>query len=78
MPDGSLAGVPLPQLNASVSVLVGGQPADLLYAGPAPGQIAGLMQLNIRVPSSAPSGLAPLLVVAGDSASQPGVTLAVQ
>jgi uncharacterized protein (TIGR03437 family) len=78
MPDGSLAGVPLPQLNAAVRVLVGGQTADLLYAGPAPGQVAGLMQLNIRIPAGAPSGLASLLVVAGDNVSQPGVTLAVQ
>jgi uncharacterized protein (TIGR03437 family) len=78
VPDGSLAGAPLPQLTASVRVQVGGAAADVLYAGPAPGQIAGLMQINIRVPQSISTGLVALLVIAGDNPSQPGVTLAVQ
>jgi uncharacterized protein (TIGR03437 family) len=78
MTDGSLASVPLPILNASVGVLVDGTAADVLYAGPAPYEIAGLTQINIRIPATTPSGSAPLLVVAGGNASQPGVTLAVQ
>jgi uncharacterized protein (TIGR03437 family) len=78
MTDGSLAAAPLPRLNAAVRVLVGGAAADVLYAGPAPGQIAGLTQINLRIPAAAPSGAASLLVIAGESASQPGVTLAVQ
>jgi uncharacterized protein (TIGR03437 family) len=78
MPDGSLATVPLPQLSAPVQVQVGGTAADVLYVGPAPGQIAGLMQINIRIPQNISTGLEPLLVIAGGNPSQPGVTLAVQ
>jgi uncharacterized protein (TIGR03437 family) len=36
---------------------------DLLYAGPAPSQIAGAMQINFRVPFD--SGTAPFLLFAG-------------
>jgi uncharacterized protein (TIGR03437 family) len=78
MQDGALVGSPLAKLNASLSVFVAGSAADILYAGPAPGQIAGLTQINIRIPANTPSGLAPLLVVTNDSASQPGVSLAVK
>lgn len=78
MKDGSLTGAPLPQLRAPIRVLVGGNTAQILYAGPAPGAIAGLMQLNIRIPDNAPTGSVPLLVMAGDNPSQPGVTLIIQ
>jgi uncharacterized protein (TIGR03437 family) len=78
MPDGSLAMAPLPQLNASVRVLVGGTAADVLYAGPAPGEIAGLTQINIRIPQNASAGAVPLLVIAGGNPSQAGVTLSIQ
>jgi uncharacterized protein (TIGR03437 family) len=78
MPDGSLAGTPLPQLNASVRVLVAGVDAQVLYAGPAQGEIAGLTQINLRIPATATGGLIPVLILAGDNASQPGVTLAIQ
>jgi uncharacterized protein (TIGR03437 family) len=78
LPDGSLSGAPLARLTATVKVLVGGLPADVLYAGPAPGLIAGLMQINIRVPDGAGSGQLPLLIVAGDNPSQLNVTLAVK
>ena len=78
MLDGSVAKAPLPHLNATVQVLVGGVAAEVLNAGPVPGRIAGLTEIDIRIPSAAPSGLATLLVVANGIASQPGVTLAVQ
>jgi uncharacterized protein (TIGR03437 family) len=78
MNDGSLAGAPLPQLNAPVQVLIGGITATVLYAGPAPGLIAGLTQINLQIPANATTGMAPLLVVSGGNASQPGVTLAIQ
>ena len=76
--DGVLAGAPLPTLNTAVRVLVGGQQAQVLYSGPAPGLIAGVGQINIRVPANAPVGLVPMLIVSGDAASQPGVTINVQ
>jgi uncharacterized protein (TIGR03437 family) len=39
-------------------------PADVLYAGVSPG-IAGLYQLNIRVPQNAPDGDLPLTLTLG-------------
>jgi uncharacterized protein (TIGR03437 family) len=76
--DGVLVTAPLPVLNSQVRVLVGGQEAPLLYAGPAPGMISGVTQINIRVPDTAASGLNSILIVAGDNSSQPGVTIAVK
>lgn len=78
MLDGSLASSPLAKLNGAVEVFLGGVQAQVLYAGPAPGEIAGLTQINIQVPSGVPSGMVPLLVTAGGAASQPGANLAIQ
>lgn len=73
--DGSLNELPLAKLNANVRVLVGGQDGVVQYAGPAPGLIAGAVQINIQVPDSVPSGPATVLVVADGNPSQPGVTI---
>jgi uncharacterized protein (TIGR03437 family) len=35
---------------ANVSVRIGGQPAEVLYAGSAPGLVSGALQVNARVP----------------------------
>jgi hypothetical protein len=48
--DGKLATVPLPRPKLPVSVTVGGQPVQVLYAGGAPGEVAGLMQVNVQIP----------------------------
>jgi uncharacterized protein (TIGR03437 family) len=50
--DGKLAVAPLPKPLAGVSATVGGQPAQVTYAGAAPGEIAGLMQVNVAIPGS--------------------------
>jgi uncharacterized protein (TIGR03437 family) len=76
--DGKLAVLPYPKPVSSVSVTVGGLPATVLYAGGAPGQVAGLMQVNVAVPSGlAPNTSAALQLKVGDSVSQTGVTVAV-
>jgi uncharacterized protein (TIGR03437 family) len=61
-----------------VSVQIGGLDADILYAGGAPGQVAGFFQMNVRVPAGVGSGLVPVVLNAGGSLSQTGVMLAVQ
>jgi uncharacterized protein (TIGR03437 family) len=61
-----------------VAVTVAGFPAEVQYAGAAPGY-PGLMQLNVRLPSAyAPPGVLPVTLTVGSAASQPGVTIAVK
>ena len=56
VPDGAAAGSnPLSLVTAAVNVYVGGEPAQVSFKGLAPG-LAGLYQLNIVIPSGAPSG----------------------
>lgn len=59
-------------------VLIDGQPAEVLFAGQAPGVVSGVMQLNVRIPAGARSGELQLVVRLNDVSSQPGVTLAVR
>ncbi len=40
----------LPRVKANVTLQIGGQPAEVVYAGGAPGLINGLVQINARVP----------------------------
>jgi uncharacterized protein (TIGR03437 family) len=71
VPDGSIALRAKWFSPAAVLVTVGGQSADVLYAGTAPFQ-AAVMQLNIVVPGSLPSGIHPVVVRVGnaDNAAQ--------
>jgi uncharacterized protein (TIGR03437 family) len=64
-----------------VSITVGGVPvpaADIFYAGSAPTFVSGLMQVNFRVPASAPAGNAAVEVRIGSAPSQSGVTIALR
>jgi uncharacterized protein (TIGR03437 family) len=80
-PDGQEDEIPgdaLATVLSPVQVTIGGQPAKLLYAGDAP-TLAGVMQINVRVPAGIkPGGAVPVVVTIGGVNSQPGVTLAVQ
>jgi uncharacterized protein (TIGR03437 family) len=76
------ATLPPPQVTPApalaVGVTINGQPALYVYAGEAPGLVAGMMQLNVQVPANAPSGDLPIVVSIGGKASQNGVTVSVQ
>jgi uncharacterized protein (TIGR03437 family) len=48
--DGKIAIAPFPRPKLPVSVTIGGQPVQVIYAGSAPGEVAGLMQVNVQVP----------------------------
>lgn len=78
--DGALAvGATLPKPVLPVSVSIGGADAQVLYAGAAPGSVAGLMQINAIIsPLATPSLAAPIIVKIGDKSSPAGVTLAVR
>ena len=77
--DGKLASVPYPVPVLPVTVKIGGLDADVSYAGGAPGLVAGLIQINVRVPAQAPSGVAvPVTIRIGNVESPAGVTLAIR
>jgi uncharacterized protein (TIGR03437 family) len=63
--------------TAIIRVTIGGQPAEVLYAGPAPGLISAVFQVNARIPSTV-TGAVPVIVQVGPSASAPTATIAVR
>ena len=77
--DGMLAGTVLPKPRLPVRVRIGGIEAGVLYGGAAPGLVAGVIQINVRIPEGAASGNAvPVTFSIGAVESQRGVTLTVQ
>ena len=76
--DGKLAALPLPAPLLPVSVDIGGAAADVLYSGAAPTLVAGVFQVNVRVPANAPTASAGVVLHVGNASSRPGVTLAIQ
>lgn len=74
--DGSVSATVFPRPLLDVSVTIGGQAANVLYAGAAPGFVAGVLQVNVLVPTGL-SGSVPLVVRVGD-ASTPARNVFVQ
>jgi uncharacterized protein (TIGR03437 family) len=67
-----------PRPVLAVTAQIGGQAATVLYAGGAPGIVAGVIQVNLQVPRGIASGAAvPLVLRVGSGTSQIGLTLAV-
>jgi len=61
-----------------VAALVNNQPATITFAREAPGDVSGVMQVNVIIPPNTPSGPASLVIKVGSASSQAGVTVAVQ
>lgn len=76
--DGKISEAPYPRPELPVNVTIGGQRAEVLYAGAAPGQVSGVFQLNVRVPNFQDANQYPVVVRIGDRASQTGLTIAVK
>jgi uncharacterized protein (TIGR03437 family) len=76
---GSIASAaPYPQPTLPVSVIVGGLPAPVSYAGAAPGEVNGVTQINVQIPAGVqPGGYVPVVLKAGNAASSGGVWIAV-
>ena len=76
------ATLPPPQVTPAppvpIQARINGQPALYTYAGESPGQVAGVMQLNVQIPANAPSGNLSITVSIGGNVSQNGVTVSVQ
>ena len=76
--DGQTAADVLPKPLLPVSVRIGGLDAEVLDAVATPGLVAGVLQVDCRVPANSPSGSqVPIVLTVGKTDSPPGVTLAV-
>lgn len=77
--DGQIAGDPLPKPLLPVSVQIGGRQAQVVYAGAAPGMVAGVLQVNCIVPIASRTGYAvPIILSVGKTSSPAGVTMAIR
>ena len=75
---GQAAAAPFPLPVLSVSLTMAGIPANILFAGEAPGFV-GLLQINAQVPSGfVPTGDLPVVLTVGPYQSPAGVTIAVE
>ncbi|HVW85369.1 MAG TPA: hypothetical protein VHB50_11845, partial [Bryobacteraceae bacterium] len=74
--SGTVTTEPMP-LAASVSATVGGQPAQILYAGNAGGEVAGVTQFNLQLPAGV-TGQVPVVATIGGQSSQSTVTVSIQ
>lgn len=75
---GQAAPAPFPTPVLPVSLTIANVPANILFAGDAPGYV-GLMQINARVPSGfVPTGDLPVVLAVGPYSSRSGVTIAVE
>ena len=80
VPEGTITGPSLLPLNTgTIEVFVGGEKAEVMYAGAAPYTIAGVSQVNVVVPAGLSSGNQPVFVSSGHvESSQSGVWIAVK
>jgi|ERR1035438_3801186 uncharacterized protein (TIGR03437 family) len=69
--DGSIALLfaepPYSSVTAPLSVTIGGQPARISYAGVAPFEVNGMLQVNAVVPTGIGSGPQPVVLTIGAS-----------
>jgi len=61
-----------------LSLTIGGQPAQILYAGPPPYEVSGKLQVNAVVPNGVTPGNVPVVIVIGGVESQANLTVAVK
>ncbi|MBY0374194.1 MAG: hypothetical protein K2Q23_09390 [Bryobacteraceae bacterium] len=73
--DGQVAGSVLTRPVGGLEVTVGERTAEVLYAGSAPGFIAGLLQVNVRIPADVGSGAVPVRLRAGGAAGPTDATV---
>ncbi len=77
-PDGRLA-ARTSMVLAPVTVTIGGRNAEVLYAGAAPGLVAGVVQVNARIPADVvPGAQVPVTLGIGAAVSSQQVFIAVR
>jgi uncharacterized protein (TIGR03437 family) len=65
-------------LSLPVTLMIGGVNAQILYAGNAPGEVEGVIQINAIISQSSATGIAPVILTIAGVSSPPGVTVAIQ
>ena len=76
--DGQVATDPS-STSVPVFATIGGIPAEVVYAGGAPGLISGAIQINVRIPKSLPANLfTPISLSIGSVPTPPGVTVSIR
>ena len=78
LPNGAITDANLARPQLPVSIRIGTQTADLIYAGSAPTLVNGVLQVNARIPSNLVSGTYPIKLVVGENVSPPGTTVTVK
>lgn len=76
--DGQVGGPANAVFPVPMTVEIGGRPAEIVYQGPAPTLVAGVFQLNVRIPAGVSGPALPIVVRQGSQASQTGNTLSVR
>jgi uncharacterized protein (TIGR03437 family) len=67
------------EYNLAMRAVVDGVEVETNYAGPAPGLVEGVFQVNLRLPESVRGGKIPITIYFGDDLhTQPGVTVWVE
>lgn len=81
-PDAGIGAVnvaaPYPKAVKALSVRIGGQQAEIVFAGGAPLLAQGVYQINARIPAATPSGDMTVEVIAEGGQTSKPVTVAVQ
>ena len=76
--DGQIEQI-LATIPSPVTATIGGIPAPVIYVGAAPGLIAGVVQINVRVPDGlSANSAAPISLSMGSFTTAPGVTISIQ
>ena len=76
--DGFVIGDILKTPLLPVSITIGNQPATVAYAGSAPGEISGVLQVEAIVPKGAGTGAVPVVLTVGSASSQTTATISLQ
>jgi uncharacterized protein (TIGR03437 family) len=76
--DGALALNAQPKPKLETKVWIAGKEAQVTYSGAAPQSVAGLLQVNARIPQDAPSGNVSVEIQLGTAKSATGITVAVK
>ena len=69
--NGKVATAPLPAPILDVQLWIGGTPAHIEYVGGAPGEIAGVLQINARIPADLLPGPESVVLRIGQASSPP-------